>query len=155
MLTTAVSYNFGKFVSNDCFNGLPKIFCFTLTTNDPIIGKLCDWSSNLHRATQAFLSLIYLSWVSLIDSCHSKTESFLWISGQSFGCHSIVENDRMMGETCKNWRVPVIVFLKCFVFLCFPVRNLDHFTKAWLMLVSKHILIINFQLNSFTPEHFI
>lgn len=85
MLNRAVKYNFGKGGSNYCFNGLSY---FTLTTNDPIIEGLRDWSASLHGARQTCLSLIYLS--SLIDSCDSKTEDLWWISGQSFCCHSRV-----------------------------------------------------------------
>lgn len=61
MLNIVVKYNVEEFGANACFNSLPQIAYFTLTTNDPIIQELCDWSPNLHREKQMFLFLIYLS----------------------------------------------------------------------------------------------
>lgn len=93
MLNIVVKYNFEEFDTNACFNSLPQIAYFTLTANDSIIQEFCGWSSNLHRKRQIFLFLIYLSSMSLIKRCSSRVESLLWIGGQSFGCHSEVDND--------------------------------------------------------------
>lgn len=60
MLNIVVKYNVEEFGANACFNSLSQIAYFTLTTNDPVIQELCDWSSNLHREKQMFLFLIYL-----------------------------------------------------------------------------------------------
>lgn len=133
---------------------MPQIAYFTLTTNDPVIEALCDWSSNLHRESPVLLSLIYLSSVSFTDSCHGRAEGVLWMSGLSFCCRSRVKNGGQDFLKLKcNCECVFNVF--CYVFLFFFL----FFWKSWppcqsmAAAVRTCTLILHFQLSLFPSGH--